>query len=45
LAGVRQAVVSGRPYGSAGWTEALAVSLGLKLVQRPRGRPRKEAEK
>jgi putative transposase len=45
LAAVRRSVTSGRPYGAAGWVEATAATLGLKLAQRPRGRPRKQPEK
>jgi hypothetical protein len=39
LAAVRRAVTSGRPYGSASWTEAPALQLGLDLRPRRRGRP------
>ncbi|HLJ94862.1 MAG TPA: transposase [Gemmataceae bacterium] len=45
LAAVRRAVTSGRPFGSPGWVEATARSLGLALMPRPRGRPRKQTEK
>lgn len=41
LAAVRKSVTSGRPYGAAAWVEATAAVLGLRLSQRPRGRPRK----
>src|SRR5262245_27775350 len=45
LAAVRRSVVSGRPYGEAGWVERTAAALGLPLAQRPRGRPRKSEKK
>jgi putative transposase len=45
LARVRQAVVSGRPYGSAPWVEVMAATLRLALAKRGRGRPRKASEK
>jgi putative transposase len=45
LAGVRRSVVSGRPYGGDEWVTATATALGLRLPQRPRGRPRKQPEK
>jgi putative transposase len=44
LAAVRHSVVSGRPFGAAAWAEATAARLGLRLAQRPRGRPRKVPE-
>jgi putative transposase len=45
LAEVRRAVTSGRPFGSPSWVEATARILGVDLVRRPRGRPRKQPEK
>lgn len=45
LAAVRRSVTSGRPFGAAAWVEQIAARLGLELVPRPRGRPRKTAEK
>jgi putative transposase len=45
LAAVRQAVTTGRPYGSASWVGATARRLGIDLATRPRGRPRKQAKK
>jgi putative transposase len=42
LAAVRRSVISGRPYGEASWVERMAVALGVSLVLRRRGRPRKE---
>jgi putative transposase len=45
LSAIRQAVVSGRPYGSTSWAKRTAAVLGLPLSSRPRGRPRKEAAK
>jgi putative transposase len=41
LALVRRSVGSGRPYGSVAWVEQTGARLGLNLVARPRGRPRK----
>jgi putative transposase len=45
LAAVQRSVVSGRPYGAGPWVEATAAAVGMHLSSRPRGRPRKEAEK
>jgi predicted RNA polymerase sigma factor len=45
LAAVGRSVTSGRPYGPAAWVEQTAAQLGLDLVPRRRGRPRKMAEK
>jgi putative transposase len=45
LAAVRKSVTSGRPYGAEEWVKATAAALGLPLSKRPRGRPRKEAQK
>jgi putative transposase len=45
LSAVRRSVTSGRPFGPASWVEQTAARLGLELVPRPRGRPRKTAEK
>jgi putative transposase len=45
LADVRRAVTTGRPFGSPSWVETTARRLGVELVSRPRGRPRKQAEK
>jgi len=44
-AAVRQAVVSGRPFGAATWVEQTASVIGLPLCQRTRGRPRKDLQK
>ena len=41
LAGVRQSVTSGRPYGGAAWVEQIGRRLGLNLTPRRRGRPPK----
>ncbi len=41
LEAVRQAVVRGRPYGSAGWVKAAVQALGWQEAVKPRGRPRK----
>jgi putative transposase len=45
LAAVRQAMTTGRPYGSASWVAATARRLGSDLAARPRGRPQKRAKK
>lgn len=42
LAGVRRSLRSGRPFGSAEWTDRMAERLGIDLSPRPRGRPPKE---
>ena len=42
LAAVRKSVVSGRPYGAESWVVATAAVLGLRMAERPRGRPRKQ---
>jgi putative transposase len=44
LSAVRRSVVSGRPFGTAPWTERMAGLLGLQLEERKRGRPKKEAK-
>lgn len=41
----RASLSSGRPFGSADWVERTAQALGMALKRRPRGRPRKVAEK
>ncbi len=41
LDAVRRCVARGSPYGSAGWSQALASRLGLAHTLRPRGRPKK----
>jgi REP-associated tyrosine transposase len=41
LEGVRRAITSGRPFGAEGWVEGTAKAVGLNLMVRPRGRPRK----
>ena len=45
LAAVRQAETTGRPYGRESWVGATAKRLGLELIGRPRGRPKKQAGK
>jgi len=35
----------GRPFGGEGWVRQTAEGLGLQSSLRPRGRPRKEAQK
>src|SRR5262245_9001932 len=42
---VRLSVQRGAPYGSAAWVQEAAARLGLETTLRPRGRPRKAAEK
>jgi len=44
VAAVRRSVVSGRPFGSAPWTDLMAGMLGLRLDERKRGRPKKAAK-
>jgi putative transposase len=44
LSALRQAVLRGRPFGSAAWERQTAVRLGLGYTLRPRGRPKKNAE-
>ena len=41
LAALRQSVVSGRPFGSERWVKRMALRLGVPLLPRPRGRPKK----
>jgi putative transposase len=45
LLAIRQAVSTGRPFGSTVWVEQTARRLGLDLCQRPRGRPPKQTKK
>jgi len=45
LAAVRRSVRSGQPFGEPSWVERTAAALGLRLAQRPRGRPRKQTKK
>jgi putative transposase len=45
LAAVRKAVTSGRPFGTPAWAKATGARLGVNLVARPRGRPRKGIDK
>jgi putative transposase len=40
LAGLRQSVVRGVPYGEKAWQQRTAAALGLESTLRPRGRPR-----
>ena len=40
LAAIRRCIRRGCPYGSDGWTQHAAKSLGLESTLRPRGRPR-----
>jgi putative transposase len=44
-AAVRRSVETGLPYGDQRWVTRLASTLDLDLAIRPRGRPRKEANK
>ena len=45
LAAVRSSLNRGTPYGSERWKRSTAAKLGLEASLRPRGRPRKRAEK
>lgn len=45
LQAVRRSVVRGAPLGTESWRRRIAARLGLSLTLRPRGRPRKPAEK
>jgi len=45
LEGLRRSVIRGVPLGDDGWTSRMANRLGLDTTLRPRGRPRKDAEK
>jgi putative transposase len=45
LEAIRRSVIRGQPYGAESWTRRTAVRLGLASTLRPRGRPRKAAEK
>jgi len=40
FAAIRRCIQRGCPYGSEGWTQRIAKSLGLESTLRPRGRPR-----
>ena len=44
-AAVRRSIVRGTPLGTEAWTRRTAERLDLESTVRPRGRPRKEAEK
>jgi putative transposase len=44
LAAVRRSVTTGRPFGDPAWLERTAAALGLRLTQRPPGRPRKQTD-
>src|SRR5262249_9506962 len=45
LAALRRCVQRGQPYGSAAWVKQTAAQLGLESTLRPRGRPKKAANK
>ena len=45
LQSVRQSVAKGVPLGNETWTARVAQRLGLDITLRPRGRPRKHAQK
>jgi putative transposase len=40
LAGLRDALQRGRPYGDESWLQRMVARLGLEMTLRPRGRPR-----
>jgi putative transposase len=42
LTTVRSSLRSGRPFGTAEWTEQTAERLNIEFIPRPRGRPREE---
>jgi putative transposase len=42
---VRQSIARGVPYGTPDWQQRIAARLGLEITLRPRGRPRKAAQK
>jgi len=41
LGAVRRSLLSGRPFGSAAWTDGMARLLGICLDEVKRGRPKK----
>src|SRR5436190_10345317 len=45
LAAVRASVVRGAPLGDESWRQQTAERLGLESTLRPRGRPRKSADR
>lgn len=45
LAAIRRSIQSGLPFGESGWVEELCKELDLDLTIRPRGRPRKDAQR
>ena len=45
LAALRRSLQRGAPFGEAGWAQRTAARLGLESSLRPRGRPRRAAEK
>jgi len=45
LEALRRCVVRGRPFGGSTWTARTVARLGLENTLRPRGRPRKSANK
>jgi len=45
LAALRRSLARGAPFGEAGWAQQTAARLGLESSLRPRGRPRRAAEK
>jgi REP-associated tyrosine transposase len=42
---IRHSIQRGTPFGSEAWTRRASRQLGLESTLRPRGRPRKEAQK
>ena len=45
LTAIRRSMATGLPYGDPGWVERLAKKLDLDLTIRPRGRPKKQANR
>ena len=45
LTAVRRSVTTGRPFGADKWIEAMVRRLGMNMTPRPRGRPKKVANK
>ena len=45
LAAIRRSVERGNPFGNESWSDRAIRRLGLESTLRPRGRPKKQAEK